>query len=666
MCWRQTSTRVAGRLKPNGEPDPQSHWLDHAPVSVGGQSLRSGYWLEFWSKIGGGVHDHRALNRPAGGVVKYRRAPITQVYGEETWVNPGMSDIFICYSRKNLAIAQNLRQRLLAQGWSVFMDRNIDAGHRWSEEIQHELAQARAVLTLWSQDSVKSRFVMDEAHEAAERNIIFPARVEAVPLPYGFRQFQTKDLIGWDGQGEREEWDQIVRALRKHLDEARPSRESEDEPVPDAPKTSSQPAVGHTDPPPDRHGKPRKKARDTNRTEATPQRNPKQAGAPVNHTAPTPPDDPTAINTGNDEITRLLAELDNPETPPPRRLEIGDRLDALGDPRTGVGLIEIEVTSAASPPEARRSPVRPRLGPAIDRLWAELDDPATPPPRRLAIGDELEGLGDPRPGVGLDRDGVPAIDWVAIPPGRFEYQQGETLELPGFWMARYPVTNRQFQAFIAAGGYGVAPGLLSKTLQALTKLTARETEAGTDEWWNLRKPQPEASYWPQGNRPRTNVDWYEAIAFTRWLGARLGLPEGALRLPTEVEWERAARGAAGRIYPWGNEYRPGYANVNETLQKDGPWYLGQTTAVGVYPHGASPEGVEDLSGGVWEWCLNRFDDPGDTRVDASGAPRALRGGSWNGQPDYADATVHGDPHPEFRDYFIGFRVLSSVPMTAVP
>ncbi|MFM8441990.1 MAG: formylglycine-generating enzyme family protein, partial [Methylococcus sp.] len=235
---------------------------------------------------------------------------------------------------------------------------------------------------------------------------------------------------------------------------------------------------------------------------------------------------------------------------------------------------------------------------------------------------------------------VPDIAWIDIPPGPFRYQDEATLELLRSRIARYPVTNLQFQAFIDDGGYQ------------------------NNRWWReLRQPEPEASRWPQGNRPRTNVDWYEAVAFTRWLGERLGLPEGALRLPTETEWERAARGAAGRVYPWGNEYRPGYANVNETMLKDGPWSLGQTTAVGLYPQGASPEGVEDLSGTVWEWCLNRYDDPDDTRVDASGDLRALRGGSWNYDPDMALASVRYRLPPAGRNINYGFRVLSSVPMT---
>ena len=88
--------------------------------------------------------------------------------------------------------------------------------------------------------------------------------------------------------------------------------------------------------------------------------------------------------------------------------------------------------------------------------------------------------------------------------------------------------------------------------------------------------------------------------------------------------------------------------------------------MGVYPHGAAPEGVEDLSGGVWEWCLNRYYDPSNTRVDVSGDWRALRGGSWVSTPDDARAGDRDGLPPVNRYDDIGFRVLSSVPMSAVP
>jgi len=353
------------------------------------------------------------------------------------------------------------------------------------------------------------------------------------------------------------------------------------------------------------------------------------------------------------EIDRLLKEIENPATEPPRRLAIGDRLAELGDPRPGVGTIEIEVPvdepavveAVAEPePEPDSSPVdlTSGLSPEIRALLEEIAEPATEPPRRLAIGDALARLGDPRPGVGLRSDGLPDIAWVEIPGGSFVYQRGETRELPTFWIARYPVTNAQYQAFVDDGGY-----------------------RRSSLWKDLQRPKRKASTWSQPNRPRTDLDWYEALAFTCWLNVRLGLPEGSLRLPTELEWEKAARGEHGRIYPWGAEYRSGYANVDEKNPNVGPWYLDQTTAVGLYPHGCSPYGVDDLSGNVWEWCLNKYDDVAALTPDKSGDRRALRGGSWFLDPDFARAVFRGWVRPEFRDYGGGFRLLSSVPIEPV-
>jgi hypothetical protein len=126
------------------------------------------------------------------------------------------------------------------------------------------------------------------------------------------------------------------------------------------------------------------------------------------------------------EIARLLKEIADPRTEPPRRLAIGDRLAELGDPRPGVGTVEIEVpvedelepvVPEEAAPADRAGPThrrRPSYGPEIDALLAEIDDPTTEPPRRLGIGDRLAELGDPRPGVGLDARGLPDIDWVEM------------------------------------------------------------------------------------------------------------------------------------------------------------------------------------------------------------------------------------------------------------
>jgi hypothetical protein len=223
------------------------------------------------------------------------------------------------------------------------------------------------------------------------------------------------------------------------------------------------------------------------------------------------------------------------------------------------------------------------------------------PEARAAIGRALGRLGlDSRKGVGVV-NGVPDIDWVEIPGG-------------GFFIARYPVTNAQYQAFLDADdGYQ------------------------DDRWWaDLTDPvrEPKAPTWTEGNHPRETVSWYEAMAFCVWLSHRLGFE---VMLPREEEWERAARGPEGREYPWGDSFIEGFANTGESG-------VSRTTPVGIYPYGASAEGVLDLIGNVWEWCLNEYRNP--TRAQRQGiGPRVLRGGSWLDVRGYARAAFRYHDHP---------------------
>ncbi|AUB84032.1 formylglycine-generating enzyme family protein [Candidatus Thiodictyon syntrophicum] len=276
--------------------------------------------------------------------------------------------------------------------------------------------------------------------------------------------------------------------------------------------------------------------------------------------------------------------------------------------------------------------------PKTQALLAELAAPATKPERRLEIGDRLAELGDPRPGVGLGADGRPAIDWVAIPAGDFLYgDRKERRPTEAFRISRFPITNAQYQAFIAAGGY-------------------REKR-----WWEgleKRIESPADSKWKQPNRPRESVSWYEAMAYCAWLSDTLKLE---VRLPTEWEWERVARGTDGREYPWGDGYRAGYANIDEKYANAGPSYLEQTTAVGLYPHGASPEGVLDLSGNVWEWCLNEYKDPSRIQPGGTGS-RVVRGGSWGLFQHVARAAYRYGYGPHDRYDYVGLRVLCVSPI----
>ena len=265
------------------------------------------------------------------------------------------------------------------------------------------------------------------------------------------------------------------------------------------------------------------------------------------------------------------------------------------------------------------------------------------PYERHAISTALAWLEwDERSGIGLNESGLPDIDWLKVPKSNFIYGEKnseQTLLLDDYEISRFPVTNQQFKAFEKAGGYK------------------------TNQWWDgLKKPKNKPEHrWIEGNRPVERVDWHEAIAFCRWLSVQTG---DEIRLPTEQEWEKAARGTESNEYPWGNEYFSGAANIDETEGEVGKYYLQATSAVGLYPHSKSPYETLDMSGNVWEWCLNKYDEPEIITPDLLEDSRVVRGGSWFNNTELCHASFRGYGRPRLRGYYRGFRLVRCFsPMT---
>jgi formylglycine-generating enzyme required for sulfatase activity len=161
--------------------------------------------------------------------------------------------------------------------------------------------------------------------------------------------------------------------------------------------------------------------------------------------------------------------------------------------------------------------------------------------------------------------------------------------------------------------------------------------------------------WSEANCPRETVSWYEAVAFCRWLSHRT---DSRIRLPTEWEWQQAATGGDPTYeYPWGKEWDTTRCNSIESR-------LNRTTPVGIYPSGATPQGVTDMAGNVWEWSLNTYDDPekpDSVGIDDLNASRVIRGGSWFNRPEVLRSSNRSGDSTDFRFDFIGFRLAQDIP-----
>lgn len=255
------------------------------------------------------------------------------------------------------------------------------------------------------------------------------------------------------------------------------------------------------------------------------------------------------------------------------------------------------------------------------------------------------------------------IEWVAIPEGTF--LMGSTPEeaaaayedaklrssmleqhtfyaevpqhqvyLSAYEISRYEITNAQYRAFIEA--------------------TDRPTPRGhnSEETWTDETLNGDA-------QPVVGVTWFDAQAFAEWIGGSL---------PTEAQWERAARGTAGWTYPWGNEPPKARHHANFARRYNRPMPVGQ------FPKGVSPEGIADLAGNVWEWCLDEYNPTfyEQNRAEVKRNPlnlrfrdvlhaRVIRGGAWDVGSAFLRSGLRFQFYPLDSTHTLGFRVVRPRP-----
>jgi formylglycine-generating enzyme required for sulfatase activity len=230
---------------------------------------------------------------------------------------------------------------------------------------------------------------------------------------------------------------------------------------------------------------------------------------------------------------------------------------------------------------------------------------------------------------------LPMLEWCVIPAGSVVIE-GVPCSVPTFYMAKYPVTYAQYEAFVNQGGYD---------------LRTYWTSAG----WAWKGDRRQPAYWndPEWHvhdHPVNGVTWYEAYAFGSWLAKKM---QRGIALPTESQWQRAAQGDDGRQYPWGDPFDCTRCNTNKSA-------IGRTTPVTQYPQGMSPFGVLDLSGNVWEWCLPKWKEAyqlPENVVTEGTEVRVQRGGAFDFSPKDARVVSRDDTRPTNHRSHDGFRVV---------
>ncbi len=272
----------------------------------------------------------------------------------------------------------------------------------------------------------------------------------------------------------------------------------------------------------------------------------------------------------------------------------------------------------------------------IKALIKRIEDVETPLEKRLHGGELLGELGDPRLGksvkipAGIFTMGENLLADNATAQGELQRQlersaPAHEVFVAEFYIDMYPVTHQQYDKFIRAGGYDRQEFWVEAGWEWLQRQENR-----LPAYWDVY-------LWNRPNYPVIGVSWYEADAYAKWVGGRL---------PTEAEWEKAARGTDCRLWPWGNQPKEDVANLEAGI--------GHLTPVGIYPRGKSPYGVFDMAGNVWEWTADWY-APYDRPTEKNNSLRVIRGGAWNVTYQQAYCTNRVLNEPGARVGAVGFR-----------
>ena len=510
-----------------------------------------------------------------------------------------MTDVFLSYKREDKAYARALAEALARRGLDVWWDVDLLPGERFAEEIEQVIERAKVAVVLWSARSIHSDYVLDKARLAKERGILVRARIDASQPPPDFRTVQTEDLSAWDGAPASPVIAGLVDAVARRAGKA------------SEPEASDAETADHL-----HSSDAEAKLWESIRSNSVPSiaeyrlyldRYPQGLFA---------------------DLARLRIErLKGSPWPGPMKLVAG---------ATAVVVLVLALLL-----------VPPRFDEARSTVAAWFPE-ASPRPEDLAeLANFTDALAD-----GSPCDFCPEM--VVIPAGTFtmgsppdeDGRQGyETpqrqVRVERFAMGRTEVTLDQFAAFVDATGHEA---------EGCSVWSGSDGQYDHDPTKSWRDP---TGFEQSALHPAACVSWNDAQAYVAWLGEATGAP---YRLPSEAEWEYAARAGTTTRYAFGDELSQSEANFGGNVGRT--WEVGSGAA--------NNWSLLDMHGNLWEWvedCRHwDYDDaPGHAspRLQHSGGDcslRVVRGGSWYYPPEHLRSATRSWGDRDYRYSDLGFRV----------
>ncbi len=499
-----------------------------------------------------------------------------------------MSDIFLSYTSEDRDRLRPLVKEFEDQGWSVFWDRKIPVGQTWRNIIGREIRDCLSIVVVWSQASVQSQWVMEEAEEGKRRKILFPVTVDGATPPFGFGSIQSADFTDWEGGADHPGYKLLIGDLTRHIQGIKDQREAECLAKEQAEQQKRE-----------EQGREEGGGAAKAERERQPKLQVKKLAGEQEETA--------KQQLAEEEVRKYGSET-----------EPHKNVDKLTEKATGSELTKAETVI--------RKPLLFGLGliglttlVVAGIYWfiinptLQLPDDMLPEMVLIPSGSFIMGCVS---GIDCNEDEFPT----------------RRVTVPAFEMSKFEITFRQWDACHADGGC---------------------------------THNPDDQGWGRDDRPVIDVSWNDAVAYAEWLSDYTGLKKPhRYRLPSEAEWEYAARAETTTSYWWGREYNQNgkvWANCIGCASK---LDLNQTVQVGSFK--SNPFDLYDTSGNVSEWVRDCFIDsyegapedgtPLETAEDSVCSDRVLRGGSWDHDPQYLRSAKRYGYGPGSRNNDIGFRL----------